>query len=233
MFEYIVIAILVISIPLIHQMAFDKGKKKGIDEFLGILFKSGFETKVSTFEKLNDFSEPNGIVFVGDSITQDYNVYEYFKGYNVYNRGIGGDTTEGLLRRMHASIFNLKPKIVIILMGTNDFGVLNASIDDVFERMKKIVAQIHSKDKHIKIILQSVYPVNPDLDGLSVGNRNNTDIIALNRLYQSIEDVTYINMFELLTDAYGRLKKEYTVEGLHINQNGYEVITREIKKYIE
>lgn len=230
--EYIAIVILILIVPISCYYVYKYGKKAGVDWLLSLLFKSGFDAKVAGFKKQNSFVKKGGIVFVGDSITQDYNVYEYYPEFHVYNRGIGGDTTEGLLKRLDESIFELEPKTVVLLMGTNDFGVLNAHPVDVFERMKIIINTIQERLTETKIILISVYPVNPKLDPTSVGTRNNANIQKLNSLYQSISGVQYINLFDMLKDEEGHLKKEYSVEGLHINQNGYEIITTELKKYL-
>jgi lysophospholipase L1-like esterase len=229
--EYVLI-VLVILFPIACLYIYGYGKKQGMNFLLSLLIKSGFEAKVQGYKKQNQFIQKGGIVFVGDSITQDYNVYEYFSEYTVYNRGIGGDTTEGLLKRMHESIFDLNPSHVIILMGTNDFGVLNSNPQDIFERMKKIVSLIQMKLPDTKIILLSVYPVNPTLDHMSVGQRNNRNIQALNQLYQTIEGINYLDIYNLLIDNQGNLNKDYTVEGLHINQNGYQIITEHIKNHL-
>src|SRR5690554_1077084 len=93
-----------IAIPIVFYMAIKIGKKRAEQAFFEMLFKFGYDFKVKAFRVLNKFAKPNGIVFVGDSITQDYNVYEYFKGIDIYNRGIGGDTTQGLLNRLDVSI---------------------------------------------------------------------------------------------------------------------------------
>ncbi len=229
--EYVLI-VLVILFPLACLYIYGYGKKQGMNFLLSLFIKSGFEAKVQGFRKQNQFIQKGGIAFVGDSITQDYNVYEYFSEYTVYNRGIGGDTTEGLLKRMDESIFDLNPSHVIILMGTNDFGVLNAKSKDIYNRMKKVVQLIQLKIPQTKIILISVYPVNPTLDQMSVGGRTNQNIQALNALYQTIEGVSYLNLYDKLLDDKGNLDKTYTVEGLHINQNGYDLITKEIKKIL-
>lgn len=229
--EYVLI-VLVILFPIACLYIYGYGKKQGMNFLLSLLIKSGYEAKVQGFRKQNQFIQKGGITFVGDSITQDFNVYEYFSEYKVYNRGIGGDTTDGLLKRMDESIFDLNPSHVVILMGTNDFGVLNAKPEDIFNRMKTITHLIQMKSPETKILLISVYPVNPTLDSMSVGQRSNEKIQALNKLYQTIEGVTYLNLYDLLIDDHGNLSKDLTVEGLHINHNGYELIKTEISKHL-
>jgi len=233
MTEYIIIGILIIAIPIIVQFTFQKGIKRGMDDFLKLLLVSGFENKMNAFKKQNTYVLKGGIVFIGDSITQDYNVYEYFNGIKVYNRGIGGDTTEGLLRRLDVSVFDLKPTKVILLIGTNDFAILKSSPQEIFNRIESIISTIRNFDINIQIILQSVYPVNSKLSPMTVLPRSNAQISSLNGMLKTIPNVTYVDLYQLLIDQHDQLNPLYTVEGLHINEMGYALITETLMKLIK
>ncbi|OQX93100.1 MAG: hypothetical protein B6I17_04270 [Tenericutes bacterium 4572_104] len=223
----IVIILFIISDYFIYKYA----KKKGIDEFLQMLFIAGLMGKTEAFKNYNKYAEPGGIVFVGDSITQDFNVYEYFPNHNVYNRGIGGDTSKGVLGRLNESVFELKPKKVFLHIGTNDFELIKDGIENISKRIKEIVEKIHSFDEFIEIYLISVFPVNPEVDKKTTGRRNNKEIVKLNNILKSLPYITYINIYDklLLNDV---LNPKYTIEGLHLNQKGYEIIRETILKYI-
>ena len=67
-------------------------------------------------------AEPNRVVFLGDSITDGWKLEEYFPGKPYVNRGIGGQTTPQMLARMYADVIALKPKVMILLAGTNDIA---------------------------------------------------------------------------------------------------------------
>ncbi|OHE29537.1 MAG: hypothetical protein A2Y45_00800 [Tenericutes bacterium GWC2_34_14] len=192
----------------------------------------GYTSKVKTFKSLNKDVPKGGIVFVGDSITQDYNVYEHFPGKLIYNRGIGGDTTEGLLKRMDVSIHELKPSVVILLMGTNDFALLNATPEEVFERMNRIVNEIKNHHPETKILLESIYPVNETIDPTTVLPRTNQMIDQLNSMLKTVEGVTYIDLSSKLKDTEGRFNRLYTLEGLHVSPEGYQLITHELMRYL-
>ena len=88
-------------------------------------FKNGrsvyYDFKVCQFEKMNDEEEKNG-VFLGDSITDFCDPDTYYPGLNAVNRGIAGDMTVGVLRRMEASVFALEPRLVVLLIGVNDLS---------------------------------------------------------------------------------------------------------------
>jgi len=232
MFEYIIIGLLVLIIPISSLIMYEKGKKAGSNAFFQLIAKFGYDSKVKTFKKINETVPKGGIVFLGDSITQDFNVYELFAGRLVYNRGIGGDTTEGVLKRLDVSVYDLKPRVVIILIGTNDFALLHATPADVYTRICDIIKKIHEQLPLAKIILQSVYPVNETLDRMSVSPRNNHDIDALNDMLKTISGVIYLDLNSKLKDSKGRFNPEYTLEGLHVSPHGYHMIHQEIEKVL-
>jgi lysophospholipase L1-like esterase len=232
MFEYIVMIIMVLLIPWIAHLSYNKGIKKGADDFFKLLVTFGFDNKVSAFRELNRLATPGGIVFLGDSITQDYPVSEFFQGQNVYNRGIGGDTTEGILKRLDVSVFELKPKTVVILIGTNDFALLDATPEMVSANIQRIVSLIKAFDPSIHIILESIYPVNPTLDPFTVGKRNLSDIMKTNMILKQFSDVTFLDVYGLLLDQKQGLDPSYTHDGLHVNMKGYQKITDAIQNIL-
>ncbi|NLN51171.1 MAG: lysophospholipase [Acholeplasmataceae bacterium] len=190
-----------------------------------------YNQRLKAFSFFNKYVKPEGIVFLGDSITEGFNVYEFFNGLNVYNRGISGDTTVGVLKRLEQSVFQLKPGIVVILIGTNDLALLTQSTKEVSERIKEIVKAIRAELKTVKIILQSIYPVNYSVNKASVNLRTNTLIKEINQQLKIIKDITYLDIYSLLIDETGNLNKNYTDDGLHINNLGYEFIAKQLKKY--
>ncbi len=214
------------SLWLVYRYAHDKG----ITDFSALLFKSGYDNKVAAFNEQNKWVDKGGISFVGDSITQDYAVHEYFFGREVYNRGIGGDTTEGVLKRLEESVFALSPKTVVLLIGTNDYSVLGSDNDVIEANIKRIITSIKKRLPDCRIILESVYPVNKSLDPMSVGVRSNKTINTLNERLATLKDVTYIDVASHLKDEEGNLDDTYTVEGLHLNQNGYRIVTKVLKE---
>lgn len=232
--EWVVIALtllLVVSI-ILHRYTFQRGIRKGMGDFLSVLLENGFKFKINAFTKQNKFVKTGGIVFVGDSITQDYNVYEYFSEYHVYNRGIGGDTTVGLKTRLDLSIFDLKPKTVVLMIGTNDLALLKTTPEIVAKNIEEIILTIKAKMPNVKIILQSIYPVNETMSPMTVLPRTNNDIIKINQLLAQIQQVIYVDVYSHLIKD-NKLNPAYSVEGLHINEEGYELITNILKVHLK
>lgn len=234
----ILLIIYIIINSLNKDKILQKYKKEGSDECFNMILQAGYQNRVKNFKGCNRVSKKGGIVFVGDSLTENYNVYEYFKGYDVYNRGIGGDTTVGLLNRMDESIFELSPKIVILLIGINDFELVEGSNSlTISNNIKKIISLIKEKSSETKIILESIYHVckkdSPKIDKNAIVRKDNEKIDEVNCCLENIDGIIYVDMNEILTSQDGSLKEEYTLEGLHVNSLAYEVITKRLKEEID
>lgn len=232
MWPYISLAIFVIGLAssyCFYRLGSEVGKK----QILALFMKAGYDQKTAAFRQENPELKHGGIVFLGDSITQDFPLETFFPGKNVINRGIGGDTSKGVLERLDISVHDLEPEAVIILIGTNDFAILDAKPGEIASRINLIVTLIKEKNPVTKIYLQAVYPVNPDINPQSVGKRKNKDINTLNHMLATIANVTWLDYSNRLSDVQGKLREECTYDGLHLNQEGYRIIADQLLGDIE
>lgn len=220
-----------------EQEIFEAGKRRGADDFFNLLLQSVYERRKQDFLNYATMARKGGIVFIGDSITDNFNVYEYFHGLDVYNRGIGGDTSEGLLKRLHESVYVLKPKVVVLMIGINDYQLcLTHQPADIASRVRQICTEIHTKLPQTKIILESIYPVyngvHPKADQLSIGSKKNSEIDATNLLLREIQApyISFLDVNSALKGSDGNVNMEYSMEGLHTSTKGYFVVTRLIKE---
>ena len=176
------------------------------------------------------------VVFFGDSITEFLNISDWYGEYSVksglelYNRGIGGDTTIGLYKRAKENVLCIKPKAVVILIGTNDLGL---GFDPAFveKNMENTLKLFKQECPDCKVILEAIYPV---INGRA-GKRRNSDILEANRRYKALSEkygAEFIDLTRELADEKGNLKAECTYDGLHLSAKGYEVTTREIVKLL-
>lgn len=195
------------------------------------------KTKTITKTEVKVVMDDN-YVFLGDSIFEQYDLDKFYKDMPVVNSGISGNKTTDILNNMEERLYVYNPSKVFLMIGTNDFA-LNISTDDTVKNIGKIIEDIKKNRPYAEIYVQSIYPVNKsddekiDLD--TVSDRNNEDIKSINDGIKEIckeKDVTYMNIYDLLLDEDGNLKLDYTVEGLHINDDGYEVITEEVMKVL-
>jgi lysophospholipase L1-like esterase len=198
---------------------------------------STYFARTNEFKIYNRFAKPQGIVFVGDSLTQRYPLNEFYPGLHVYNRGIDGDTTVGVLKRLDLSIFDLKPTTVVLQIGTNDLQVEGITKDITIVNIQKIVKAIQTTQPAIHLILVSLYPVNLSIDKLVnkfiVGPRNNEDIKSINQAIAKIQGVKFVDVYPYLLNEDKELNMQYSKEGLHLSLAGYAMITPLIKKTIE
>lgn len=200
--------------------------------------KNSKADKKEYYELLNREIEGDSIVFLGDSLTEFYRTDEFLRDFNVYNRGIAGDTTAGILRRLDSNVIMMKPKKIFLQIGTNDLGE-NKKPLYIINNIKKIISKLKTELPQTKLYLLSLYPINAKASPLSkiiVGRRKQSDIETINCAlvaYAEEMNITYIDIFPHLLDDENRLKKEFTVEGLHISLDGYCKITSLLYPYVE
>ena len=110
--------------------------------------------RVSAFEAFP--LAPDDVVFLGDSITEGGPWEELFPGVRTRNRGIGGDTTEGVLRRLE-QVTRAQPTKVFLLIGTNDLYA-GRSEDEIVANIEDILEQLKQESPDTEVYLQSVLP---------------------------------------------------------------------------
>jgi len=169
----------------------------------------------------------NRVVFMGNSITEGWQKYfaTMFPGKPYINRGIGGQTTPQMLVRFRQDVIALKPKVVVILAGTNDIaGNTGPSTLEMIEDNLASMAEI-ARSNGIKVVLSSVLPVYdyPWKPGLEPAPK----IIALNKWmkdYASQHAAIYLDYHSAMADARGGMREGLASDGVHPNEAGYRVM---------
>lgn len=186
-------------------------------------------------EEIHDLKYEN-IVFLGDSITDWYPIEEmYSKDIPIVNSGIAGYETTDILNRLDDMVYKFNPTKVFILIGTNDIKYEEDDEQVVIDNIKKIVKEIKKNRPNTKIYVESIFPVNRELKYHAAEERYNGEILKINKGikdYCKENNITYINMYDELIDSKGNLKKEYTVDGLHLSKTGYIKYTSKLLQYI-
>ena len=190
--------------------------------------------------KLENIKEQDeNIVFFGDSITEGYNVKEFYDEFRVVNSGISGNITEDLINRIDRDLYNYNPSTVIIQIGTND---IRASIkdEDIIKNLKTIIKGIRKNRKNASILIESIYPINREMDEeywKDVNpDYNNKHIIKINNEIKELckkEHIRYIDIYSKLLDDNKNLKEVYSKDGLHLTDLGYYKVTKLIKEYLK
>lgn len=164
------------------------------------------------------------VIFMGNSITQGWvSLFPVlFPGKPYIGRGISGQTTPQMLVRFRQDVVALKPKVVLILGGTNDIaGNTGPSTVEMIEDNLASMAEIAAASG-IRVVLASVLPVDdyPWRRGLDPAPR----IMALNawmKRYAAGHGAVYLDFHSAMeNDAHG-LRRELTYDGVHPNEAGY------------
>lgn len=177
------------------------------------------------------------VVFFGDSITDMWNLDQYFPGKGYINRGISGQTTEQMLVRFRQDVVDLHPAVVVILAGTNDIAGNTgpeslAQIEGNYATMAEV-----ARASRIRVVFSSVTPENgtrPEWTNYTL-LRPPDEIVALNdwlRQYCRANDLVYLDYYSAMADAQGRMKPELTADGLHPSPAGFAVMAPLAEKAI-
>ena len=194
--------------------------------------------KVVNYEVLNEYAPENPIVFLGDSLTDLYPLHEFIHDDRILNRGISNETTFDIKKRL-SDVTGLNPSRVIMLCGINDFLRLKGKQKPkiVAERVIEIAETLRENCKDVRIV--SLYPVDKNKTGLTpfyLRKVSNELILTTNTILKKLCDekgFKYLDVHTLLVDTTGKLKEEYTIEGLHLNLNGYKAVTPFYKSQVE
>lgn len=182
------------------------------------------------------------VVFMGDSITDSWKLNEYFPGQPYVNRGISGQTTPQMLLRFHPDVIELKPKVVVILAGTNDISSYPGptTIHDIKGNLTSMVDVAHANG--INVVLATVMPIsdyNKNAAGVPIVRtvlRPPAQIVELNawiKKFCADRKLVYLDYFSVMADEKGLLKADIAGDGLHPNAKGYDLIKPLAEKAIE
>jgi len=180
----------------------------------------------------------NRVVFFGDSITDTWRLDEFFPGKPYVNRGISGQTTSQMMVRFRQDVIDLRPKVAVILAGTNDIAGNTGRIsnDDV-EANFATLAEL-SRAHNIRLVFSSILPVhNYTPQSQEFFQQRPADkILELNNWlkgYCEASGSVYLDYFSAVVDEKGLLKRELADDGLHPNKAGFAIMAPLAEKAIE
>jgi len=163
----------------------------------------------------------NSIVFLGDSLTEWFELGRFFPGKPIVNEGIAGDTTFGLLERLEAILDRPCSKI-FLMIGINDvFNDFDS--DDIIENLQLIIEEIQTESTSVELFVQSLLPVNESL--LGTGDLLNRRIRHINKelgAYCRRRSLRYLDLYPAFLEN-GEMKEAYTTDGGHLSEAGYRL----------
>jgi lysophospholipase L1-like esterase len=174
------------------------------------------------------------VVFMGDSITDNWQSGRFggfFPGRTYVGRGIGGQTTAQMLLRFRPDVIDLKPKVVVILAGTNDIaGNTGPAIDEEIEGNLASMSDL-AHAHNIKVVLSSITPVSgyhaAPAGAPQTTQRPMTRIKAINdwmAKYAAAHGDVYLDYYSAMVDSAGVLKQDLSADDLHPTLAGYAIM---------
>jgi acyl-CoA thioesterase I len=174
------------------------------------------------------------VVFMGDSITEGWGgPGSFFPGKPYINRGISGQTTPQMLVRFRPDVIALKPRVVVILAGTNDIAGNTGPTTLEMTRDNLMSMVDLARANGIRVVLASVLPAY-DFPW-QPGARPAGKIAALNawlKEYAAQKRIVYLDYYSAMVDDRQGLKAELSPDGVHPNAAGYAVMAPLAEKAI-
>ncbi|MCF2948021.1 GDSL-type esterase/lipase family protein [Paraglaciecola aquimarina] len=174
------------------------------------------------------------LVFLGDSITHAFDNkgqkiwQQYYAPRNGLNIGFSGDRTENVLWRLdNGAIDGIDPKLVVLMIGTNNTGHRQDKPADTALGIKHILTSLKTKLPNSKILLLAIFP-----RGASVEDplrKINDDINAIIKNYHDGKRVHYLDINHVFLDEKGNLSQSVMKDLLHPNQDQYKVWAQAIE----
>ena len=202
--------------------------------------------KLERFRHLNKFVKKGQILFTGSSLMEQFPIQEILINHGmsapVYNRGIGGYTIPEMLEAIHEQILDLEPSKIFINIGTNDISIPEETIDKLISDYRQVLVQIKEKLPETEVFMMAYYPVNekvaakmpwPGADKAAILRRERLPEAnaAVKKLAEEF-GYNYIDVNDGLTDSEGRTKEEFSIDGIHMWSNAYEIVFENMKKYL-
>ena len=183
------------------------------------------------FEQLP--TSPEDIIMLGNSITDGGEWAELLGNPHVKNRGISGDTTDGILQRLE-TITKGKPDMIFLLIGINDFSQ-DVPVEKIIQNIEQIILRIKAESPSTRLFVQSILPLNDRIPGFEGHKKHLSEIPGTNASIAALcekHKTGYLDIYSLLVDSEGKMNAKYSNDGLHLLGPGYLVWSSVLKPLI-
>lgn len=184
--------------------------------------------RTAQFKKESETMDTSKVVFLGNSITEGFDLEKFFPESKPVNRGISGDHIDGLIERFDDSVLKLKPSKLFVMIGINDIGT-GDSDSLILSNYQTLLRMILQSLPNTRIYIQSILPTTAQWSNCPVDKIQNT-----NRFIQEFCNhfgFTWIDLYSKFVTKDGYLKKDYTNDGLHLNSKGNVYWSTILKKH--
>lgn len=182
---------------------------------------------IDRHEAINERTRQGDIdlVFLGDSITQGWNNnevwQEHYGSRKAANMGIGGDRTQHVLWRLdHGNVDDISPKLVVLMIGTNNSNRTDNTAEEIADGIKAIVAKLRVKLPETKVLMLAIFPrgekPNPQREKNAEASRLASEVADDEMVY-------YLDIGPAFLEEDGTLSKEIMPDSLHLSVDGYRI----------
>lgn len=218
-----------------------------VDQMFEMQYRDEVQFKLARYRQLNACAQKGGILFTGSSLMEQFPLEELCRkeGLNlpIYNRGISGFTTDDFLREIDTQLLDLKPSKVFMNIGSNDIrddpAIPEGWLAHLTSNYHQILTQLRQQLPECAVYLMAYYPVNPDAACARTSRcaetlrvRTNQAIACANHQIELLAKsfgATFINVNSGLFDSQGRLKEEFTVDGIHLWPTAYGIVLNNLR----
>ena len=175
------------------------------------------------------------LLFLGDSITEMWPETawnKHFDPLNAANFGIGGDRTENLIWRLqNGATGKLDPGVVVVMIGTNNFGLGDDSVEQVTRGIEAVVDEVENAFEDARIVLLGILPRDAE-----AGTPFREMIIATNQSIAALgerDNVSFHDIGSAFLEPDGTLSPEIMGDFLHPTEKGYAVFAEQLMPILE
>ena len=175
-------------------------------------------------KRFSTFKPGKETVFIGDSLIAYFPLRHFGIEDKVYQMGISGDTTQGVLDRIN-QVIDLAPKRIILHIGLNDELLMENDKNHTVNRLKQIINKLYQALPNVACYFVSLTPFNKDEFPKSsyIEGRSLTFAVDVNKYLKTIPKITYIDLYEQLINTNKQLIKRFSTDGIHLNKDGYQI----------
>lgn len=195
------------------------------------LFPAYYHQRVSLFNSLPVTN--NDVVFIGNSITDGSEWGELFNDLHIKNRGISGDITAGVIKRID-EVARRKPSKIFLMIGINDLS-RGVTADSVVKNILLIAAYLRQQTVTTQVFIQSILPINNSLRKFTSHISNGMKIRQVNdslKINAAAYHYTFVNLYTSFCDKDEKLNLRYTNDGLHLKGEGYILWKHLVYSYV-
>ena len=187
-----------------------------------------WQKRTALFKEEAKTMDTSKVVFLGNSITEGFELEKFFSESKPVNRGISGDHIDGLLARFDDSVLKLKPSKLFVMIGINDIGV-GDSDSLIQSNYQKLLRLILKSLPNTRVYIQSILPTTAIWANCPVKKIQRTNKFV--QEFSTRFGFTWIDLYSKFATKDGYLIDDYTIDGLHLNSKGYVNWSTILKKH--